>query len=45
MPHAKSNGVPRELLSLTMHIRDLGRGIGYTKRASDYVFEKVSSTS
>lgn len=40
----KSRGVPRESVSLAKHIRELGRGIGYTKRATDYVFEKVVST-
>ena len=34
--------VPRESVSLANHIRDLGRGIGYTRTASDYVFERIS---
>jgi hypothetical protein len=41
----KSSDVPREADRLADRIRDLGRGIGYTKTASDYVFEKVSPAS
>ena len=37
----KSRTVPQAPLELANHIRDLGKGIGYTKTASDYVFEKV----
>ena len=37
----KSRTVPQEPSDLADHIRDLGKGIGYTKTASDYVFKKV----
>ena len=37
----KSPTVPREPSELAGHIRELGKGIGYTRTASDYVFEKV----
>lgn len=37
----KSRTVPREPSELANHIRDLGRGIGYTRTATDYVFVKV----
>lgn len=35
-----SREVPRDPASLTNHIRTRGKGIGYTRTASDYVFEK-----
>jgi hypothetical protein len=37
----KSPTVPQERSDLADHIRELGKGIGYTRTASDYVFEKV----
>jgi hypothetical protein len=37
----KSSTVPREPSELANYIRALGKGIGYTKTATDYVFEKV----
>ena len=37
----KSRTVPAEPSELANHIRDLGKGIGYTRTATDYVFEKV----
>lgn len=37
----KSRTVPQEPSELANHIRRLGKGIGYTKTATDYVFEKV----
>ena len=37
----RSRTVPRESSELANHIRELCRGIGYTKSATDYVFEKV----
>jgi hypothetical protein len=36
----KSAAVPGERAELVRHIRELGKGIGYTKTATDYVFEK-----
>lgn len=36
----KSRTVPNEPEALARHIRELGKGIGYTKTATDYVFEK-----
>lgn len=37
----KSRTVPQEPSELADHIRDLGKGIGYVKTATDYVFQKV----
>ena len=37
----KSRTVPTEPSELADHIRALGKGIGYTRTATDYVFEKV----
>lgn len=37
----KSPTLPQEPSELADHIRGLGRGIAYTRTASDYVFEKV----
>jgi len=37
----KARTVPQEPSELADHIHDLGRGIGYTRTAADYVFEKV----
>jgi hypothetical protein len=33
--------VPQDPLSLANYIRDLGKGIGYIKTATDYVFKKI----
>jgi hypothetical protein len=41
----KSRTVPREPVELASHIRELGKGIGYTNTASDYVFAKVCEVS
>jgi len=41
----RSRDVPQEPASLADHIRSLGRGIGYTRTAADYVFEKMSPVS
>jgi hypothetical protein len=41
----KSRNVPQDPVTLANHIRELGRGIGYTKTASDYVFEKISPST
>ena len=37
----KSTKVPRDPTELRDHILKLGRGIGYTKTATDYVFQKL----
>jgi hypothetical protein len=37
----KSHAVPREPSELADHIRRLGKGIGYTRTATDYVFVKI----
>lgn len=37
----KSGAVPQEPAELAAHIRELGKGIAYTKTATDYVFERV----
>lgn len=36
----KSSAVPSDPADLANHIRGLGKGIGYTKSATDYVFRK-----
>ena len=41
----KSSEMPRDPVWLSSHIHDLGKGIGYTKPASDYVFEKISPST
>lgn len=38
----KSEGVPDDQTARAEHIRHLGRGLGYTRTASDYVFERVT---
>lgn len=36
-----SGSVPTKRAELANHIRELGRGIGYTRTATDYVFERL----
>ena len=36
----KSQTLPTDPSALADHIRELGKGIGYTRTATDYVFEK-----